>query len=98
MGLMRRLMLGKPTEGGIRAEATVTSRSNIPTKKPAYMGGSNLGLLIKEGDRDRAAEYKGTAPRKLFPEVGQTIPVLIDPNDPEKVQVVWDELPVVEGQ
>jgi hypothetical protein len=99
MGLISRLMLGKPIEGGIRAEATVESRSNIPVKRPAYIGGAKLGLLVAQpGGGDRTVALSCTAPRKRYPVVGQTIPIRIDPADPSRVQVIWDELPEIEGQ
>ena len=92
-------MLGKPIENGIEGVATVHSRTPPPRPKPKYIGGARLNLVVQVPGREPyKVRLKCSAPGDKYPDPGQVVPVLVDPADPERVQVDWDRILTADEQ
>jgi hypothetical protein len=83
---------GKAIAGGLRGTAQVVSTT-------AYFGGSVLQkarmnlVLNAEGMSPRAVLFDGLVHHEKWPHAGQVLPALIDPADPEKYSILWEEVP-----
>jgi hypothetical protein len=88
VGLFSKLKGG----GGVRGTAQVTSCSQ-------YMGRGvysmcRMQLVVQaEGVAPTAVEFEGLVHRKRWPQPGMTLPVSVDPANPQKVSIEWDEVP-----
>jgi hypothetical protein len=97
--LVERLMLGKKMTGGVPGTAYVFARSEPPRPTPKYIGGAKLNLVVQppQGEAYKV-KLKCSAPGDKYPPPGSTVPVLIDPHDPQRVQVDWDSIFTAEEQ
>ncbi len=90
MGLMRRLTEGRAVKDGIPAEAVVV-KTMLPTSD-ARNYQITASVRVERLDRQPyQVELPLLAPRAKVPIPGSRLPVRVDPKDPERVQVVWDE-------
>ena len=88
--LVERVMLGKPISNGVEGLATVHSRSRPPVPTPTYIGGARLNLIVQvEGSEPYKVALKCSAPGDKDPFPGQVVPVLVDPDDPQRVRMDW---------
>jgi len=91
--LVERVMLGKPISNGVEGLATVHSRSRPPVPTPTYIGGARLNLIVQvEGNEPYKVALKCSTPGDKYPFPGQVVPVLVDPDDPQRVRVHWDKI------
>jgi hypothetical protein len=97
--LVRRLMLGKPIEDGVEGMATVVTRTRPPEPTPTYIGGARLNLVVQVGGGEPyKVRLKCSAPGDKYPVPGQVVPVVVDRDDPQRVQVDWDRMLTPEEQ
>ncbi len=89
MGLFSKLKGGG---GGIRGAAQVTSCSQYQGRGVYSM--CRMQLVVQgEGVAPTAVEFEGLVHRKRWPQPGMTLPVTVDPANPQKVSIEWDEVP-----
>ena len=97
--LWRRINLGKRIENGIESTAYVHSRTRPPQPVPRYVSGAKFNLVVREpGGGTRKVSLKCSAPGDRFPDPGQTVPILIDPADPDHVQIDWERIQTADEQ
>jgi hypothetical protein len=54
----------------------------------------HVQLVVQgEGVAPTAVEFEGLVHRKRWPQPGMTLPVTIDPANPQRVSIEWDEVP-----
>jgi hypothetical protein len=88
VGLFSKLKGGS---GGIRGTAQVTSCSQY---QEGIYSRCRMQLIVQaEGVAPTAVEYEGLVHRKRWPQPGMTLPVTVDPANPQKVSIEWDEVP-----
>jgi hypothetical protein len=51
------------------------------------------GVVTAPGLAPLAVRCSVSAPSDRWPETGQTLPVLVDPGKPDRLKVLWDEIP-----
>lgn len=91
---IRRLMLGKPIENGIRGTAYVHSRTRAPEPTPKYIGGARLNLLVDvPGHATYKVRHKCTAPGDRYPHPGAVVPVTVSREDPQRLRIDWEQIP-----
>jgi hypothetical protein len=89
VGLFSRLKGGG---GGIRGTAQVTSCSQYQGRGVYSM--CRMQLIVQgEGVAPTAVEFEGLVHRKRWPQPGMTLPVTVDPANPQNVSIEWDEVP-----
>ena len=77
--------------GGIRGTAQVTSCSQY---QEGIYSRCRMQLIVQaEGVAPTAVEFEGLVHRKRWPQPGMTLPVTVDPANPQKVSIEWDEVP-----
>ena len=90
MGLFSKLMGGGG--GGVRGTAQVTSASQYQGR--AIYSMCRMQLIVQaEGVPPTAVEFEGLVHRKRWPQPGMTLPVSLDPADPQNATIEWDEVP-----
>jgi hypothetical protein len=53
-----------------------------------------MQLIVQaEGVAPTAVEFEGLVHRKRWPQPGMTLPVSVDPANPQSVSIEWDEVP-----
>ena len=53
-----------------------------------------MQLVVQgEGVALTAVEFEGLVHRKRWPQPGMTLPVTVDPANPQSVSIEWDEVP-----
>ena len=89
MGFFSRLKGG---DGGVRGTAQVTSCSQYQGRAVYSM--CRMQLVVQaEGVAPTAVEFEGLVHRKRWPQPGMTLPVTVDPANPQSVSIEWDEVP-----
>ena len=89
MGLFSKLKGGG---GGVRGTAQVTSCSQYQGRAVYSM--CRMQLIVQaEGVAPTAVEFEGLVHRKRWPQPGMTLPVTVDPANPQNVSIEWDEVP-----
>jgi hypothetical protein len=82
----------KPPPGAVRGSAQVVS-STRHTGRGIYQN-CRLNLVIQApGVAPFAAEFHGLVHHKHWPTPGALLPVALDPRDPRRFTILWDELP-----
>ena len=59
----------------------------------AYSNCSMDGVVTADGVAPTAVEHYCTAPTKKWPYPGQELPVLVDRSDPQRLKIIWDDVP-----
>jgi hypothetical protein len=78
--------------GGVRGTAQVTSCSQYQGRAVYSM--CRMQLIVQaEGVAPTAVEFEGLVHRKRWPQPGMTLPVSVDPANPQSVSIEWDEVP-----
>lgn len=90
---MRTLMEGRRIKGPIRGEATVLA-INAPTSQArSYQMLAELRVQPPEGEPYALDEVSLYMRGEQWPLPGTSLPVMIDPKDPRRVRVDWDQVP-----
>ena len=77
--------------GGVRGTAQVTSCSQY---QDGIYSRCRMQLIVQaEGVAPTAVEFEGLVHRKRWPQPGMTLPVTVDPANPQNVSIEWDEVP-----
>jgi hypothetical protein len=78
--------------GGVRGTAQVTSCSQYQGRGVYSM--CRMQLIVQgEGVAPTAVEFEGLVHRKRWPQPGMTLPVTVDPANPQTVSIEWGEVP-----
>ena len=91
MGLLRRIFEGKAIKDGVNGEGLVLA-INAPTTNASSFQ-MRAELLVQTPDRGPRKLFSNIyVQRKKWPMPGMTVPVVVDRNDPGRVQIVWEEV------
>lgn len=53
-----------------------------------------MQLIVQaDGVAPTAVKFEGLVHRKRWPQPGMTLPVTVDPDNPQSVDIQWDEVP-----
>lgn len=66
---------------------------SVSSPGAAYSNCNMEGVVMADGITPTAVEHYCTAPTKKWPYPGQELPVLVDRADPQRLRVVWDDVP-----
>lgn len=92
MGIFDFLSGPRPPAGGVRGAAQVVSATQH-AGRGVYQN-CLLNLVIQApGIAPFAAAFQGLVHRRHWPSPGSVLPVLLDPHDPRRFGILWDELP-----
>lgn len=83
---------GTSIDGGIRGTAQVVSTSGYFGRAVQQNARMNI-VLNGQGVTPTAVEYSGLIHNQKWPHAGQVLPALIDPKDPKKYSILWEEVP-----
>jgi hypothetical protein len=83
---------GKQIDGGIRGTAQVVSITGYIGQSVIQNGRMHL-VLNGQNVTPTAVEFNGSIHREKWPQPGQVLPALIDPADPRKYSILWEEVP-----
>jgi Short C-terminal domain len=95
MGLMRDWWRGRSIDDGVRASAYIAACSRYTESATS----SNIRMtLVVSGDGIPATtvEHECMCRHDRWPSPGETLPVTVDPHDPTRLRVEWDEVPKAE--
>jgi hypothetical protein len=92
MGLLRRLLEGKAVKDGVRGNALVLA-CHLPTSNARNSQITARMRVMVPGREPYEVEKSVLAARLKSPVPGWTLPVLVDREEPDHVQVIWDEVP-----
>jgi hypothetical protein len=87
----RRRRMTDPVRGTLRV-TVCPSPDHYP--QSAYYSAIMLGVVQAPGVAAQAVEITCSVPSKRCPESGQRIPVIVDRARPDRVVVLWKEVPV----
>ena len=92
MGLLGRLFGGGgEVPGGVRGSAQVVSATGYHGR--GVMQNCSMNLVITaEGVPPTAVEFSGIVHNKRWPRPGMSLPVSVDPSDPTRYAILWDEV------
>jgi len=83
---------GKAFDGGIRGTAQVVSTTGYFGSSVLQNATMNL-VLNAQGMSPTAVLFKGLIHNQKWPHPGQVLPALIDPADPQRYSILWEEVP-----
>lgn len=85
-------IFGRKRQAGVRGTARVISTSHAPQ---ATHGSLSMNIVVEApGIPAYSHSYKKFGARvDKWPSPGDVLPVEVDPTDPERVEVLWDDLP-----
>ena len=91
MGLLGRLFGGDGgVSGGVRGVAQVVSATGY---HEGVMAMCHMQLVLSaDGVPPTAVAFKGLVHNKRWPHPGMTLPVSLDPSDPTRYKILWDEV------
>ncbi len=83
---------GKQIDGGIRGTAQVVSTTGYFGR--AVLQNARMNLVLNgQGVSPTAVLYEGVIHNQKWPHAGQVLPALIDPANPQKYSILWEEVP-----
>lgn len=91
MGLLGKLFGGDGgVPGGVRGVAQVVSATGY---HEGVMAMCQMQLVVSaDGVPPTAVAFKGLVHNKRWPHPGMTLPVSLDPSDPTRYKILWDEV------
>ena len=90
MGFLGRLFGGGEISGGVRGTAQVVSATGY---HEGVMANCTMQLVLTaEGIPPTAVEFRGLVHNKRWPRPGMALPASIDPSDPTRYSILWDEV------
>ena len=91
MGLLGKLFGGDGgVPGGVRGVAQVVSATGY---HEGVMAMCHMQLVLSaDGVPPTAVAFKGLVHNKRWPHPGMTLPVSLDPSDPTRYKILWDEV------
>lgn len=92
MGLFKKLLgMNTGPKDGVRGTAQIVSCTGY-NGRGVYQNCFAEIVVQADGIEPTAVSWHGLAHRKRWPMPGMTLPVLIDPADPQRIEVLWDEV------
>lgn len=91
MGLLKNLFGGGAGRDGVRGTAQVVSATGY---HEGHYARCKMNLVLQaEGIEATAVQFDGIVHNKKWPRPGMTLPVSINPDDPTRYEILWDDVP-----
>jgi hypothetical protein len=92
-------MLGKPIQNGVAGQGQVVSCSPPPYPMGRYVSGVKMNLVVHVQGRDPyKLSHECTAPGEKHPRAGMMLPLLVDPDESERISIDWDAIASADEQ